>query len=83
MEFHTWKWEIEGTAAKGQTWKCHGGLAGVRPGEFHSLPSKAMGSVLQALTNGNAVYGKPGVGCEGPYTVTRFLLERLENETVR
>jgi hypothetical protein len=24
------------------------------------------------LTNGKAIYGKPGYGCRGPYGITRF-----------
>jgi len=28
------------------------------------------------LTAGNAVYGKPGEGCSGPYDIRLFVLER-------
>ena len=27
---------------------------------------------LTRLTNGKAIYGKPGYGCRGPYGITRF-----------
>jgi len=45
------------------------------PGNFHAVPALAMKQAFQQLTDGKAVFGNPGVGCVGPYHITRMLLE--------
>ena len=74
-----WKYEVSGIGANGQTWTVVGELPGGKPGDFPQLSEKALRAVFQTLTNGKAVYGKPGVGCNGPYRIKRFVLEVQQN----
>ena len=74
-----WKYEVSGMGANGQTWTVIGEVANTKQGDFPYLSERAMRAVFQTLTNGKAVYGKPGVGCSGPYRVKRFLLEVQDN----
>ena len=69
-----YEWKIEGTAAGGQTWSVTG-TTPVKPGDFPLVPSLAIEASFDALTQGRAVYGKPGEGCNGPYTITRLCIE--------
>jgi len=63
---------MEGTAAHGQTWKC----SAIIEGELTSVFDMAMEEVFHQLTDGRAIYGKPGVGCNGPYNIKRVLIEQ-------
>jgi hypothetical protein len=38
---------------------------------FHAV----MSEIFQQLTEGKAVYGQPGVGCKGPYTIKKIVIE--------
>jgi hypothetical protein len=60
---------ITGTAADGQTWTTRGTVE-AEPANFLDTPIMAMARCFEALTEGKAVYGQPGVGCRGPYQVT-------------
>ena len=66
---------IEGTAANNQTWKVSGSTLLSQDGDFPFILNECLGWAFQELTNGKAEYGKPGVGCNGPYQITRYLLE--------
>lgn len=75
MTERTYKFEINGTAAQGQTWNHSGSIEDV----WHDLSAvveAAMVETFQKLTRGEAVYGHPGVGCSGPYEITKLTLER-------
>jgi hypothetical protein len=74
-----YRYEVNGTAAQGQTWTCSGYIGDVQAGQFPEVQFIAMKLAFTQLTQGLAVYGKPGVGCEGPYAVTKLLIE-LEEE---
>lgn len=73
----TYRYEITGAAADGQTWKTDGTLKTAGPGEFTETQMMAMKDSFAQLTQGKAVFGKPGVGCRGPYRVTRMLIEEI------
>jgi hypothetical protein len=64
------KFVVEGTAADGQTYKCEGEVDGTYP----EICTTACVAAFKQLTGGKAVYGQPGVGCRGPYKITRFEL---------
>jgi hypothetical protein len=69
-----WSYRINGTAAQGQTWETSGTV------EF-DLPmvcTIAMRESFLKLTKGEAVFGHPGVGCQGPYRVTKLTIERVD-----
>ena len=72
-----YRFEIKGTAAAGQTWETQGEVETARAGEFPAVPDLAMAKAFGILTNGNAVYGKPGKGCNGPYDIRWMLIEKL------
>jgi hypothetical protein len=44
--------------------------------EFHETFDYAMNQTFSQLTNGKAVYGKPGIGCHGPYDIHSVLIEQ-------
>lgn len=71
--------EITGSAADGQTWFVEGDVETEKRGQFMDLPHKAMSAAFAALTGGRAVYGRPGLGCNGPYAVTRMLIKEKEH----
>lgn len=78
-----YKWTVEGTAghgaandAEGQTWQTTGEMD-IDSGNFLLALSAVMRLSFQQLTQGLAVYGKPGVGCRGPYHITRYVLEAI------
>lgn len=51
-----------------------------RRAAFRVALDDAMRASFDQLTNGEAVYGQPGLGCEGPYTVTRMLIEEKADD---
>lgn len=66
---------IKGTAAHDQTWES----SGVVTCEFVEVFNEAMKASFQALTNGEATYGKPGLTCTGPFHITSFLVTQKNN----
>ena len=60
----------EGIAASGQSWK----TTGTVEVEWIDAFDAAMRDSFRQLTGGKAVFGKPGVGCRGPYEIRRFEL---------
>lgn len=71
---------INGTAAEGQTWVTSGLIEIEELGNFPDVPMLALKDSFLKLTHGNAVFGNPGLGCNGPYTITRMLIEKNEPE---
>jgi hypothetical protein len=68
------RYTIAGEAARGQSWEVTG-LVEVMPGGFDAAILVTLREMFQQLTNGEAVFGKPGLGCDGPYAITKYLLE--------
>lgn len=75
MSNTSYAYTIEGSGADGNTWKVQGSVPNVSPGGFMDCFQKAMLGAFSQLTAGKAIYGKPGIGCRGPYKVTRLVLE--------
>ena len=71
----TFTYAVSGNAARDQTWEIIGTIE-AKPGEFHAVFERAMIETFKALTSGKAVFGKPGVGCSGPYGITRLVIEQ-------
>lgn len=65
MPVKKYNYEISGTDANGNEWA----TTGVVNCEFVDVFRSATGDAFFKLTRGKAVYGKPGVGCRGPYQV--------------
>lgn len=73
---NAYTYSVSGTAAGEQTWQIDGQVEG-KPGDFPLVFEHAMRATFNGLTNGKAVFGKPGVGCSGPYRITRLVIEAL------
>jgi hypothetical protein len=74
-----YRYTIDGGAADQQTWSACGTIQIEKAGEFVEVPSRAIREAFLKLTTGKAIYGHPGVGCRGPYSIERLLIEK-ENE---
>lgn len=70
-----YRYEVRGTAQGGQTWTSSGHVETAKSGDFPRVMDTAMRLSFVQLTNGQAVYGQPGVGCKGPYGISRMLIE--------
>jgi hypothetical protein len=68
-----YKYKVEGTTGNGNTFTTEGTVDGGFPEVF----TAAMRDSFQQLTRGRAQFGTPGVGCQGPYEFTRFVLEKI------
>lgn len=66
------KFTIEGTAFDGQSWTTTGTVSVEGQGEFSYVLEEAQRNSFMQLTRGKAIYGKPGVGCRGPYQIKSF-----------
>lgn len=66
-----YKYNLRGTGADGQTWTARGYASG-DPGHFVRTAEQVMTMAFRQVVQGKAIYGFPGVGCNGPYTVTHF-----------
>jgi len=63
-----------GIAARGQSWKVTGEVED-KDHDLMAVVQEAMKETFGKLTQGKAIYGQPGVGCQGPYSVIRFSVE--------
>ena len=63
---------FEGSGSNGQTWT----TTGYVDCEFHEVFEQAHKATFFQLTNGDAIYGKPGVGCNGPYDIKRVVIRQ-------
>jgi len=74
------KYEVAGTAAaNSQTWSTSGTMV-AELGDFARLPERCMRESFMQLTQGKATYGNPGIGCKGPYSITKLLIEEVPYE---
>lgn len=69
-----YKFEMKGTARDDQTWE----TKGVVNCDFIEAFDYAMRVSFDQLTKGKAVYGKPGVGCQGPYDILSVSIEQVK-----
>lgn len=67
---------LSGTAAEEQTWKTEG-VVELESAPLSEAVTIATRETFQKLTQGKAVFGKPGIGCSGPYTIRKLLVERM------
>lgn len=71
MPVKNYSFSIEGSAARGQTWTAAGTVIGLSPQDAFA---NAMLESFQQLTNGKAVFGQPGLGCNGPYQIDKVVI---------
>jgi hypothetical protein len=74
-----YRYEIAGTATDEQTWATEGIVETYAAGDFPAVPGLALENSFMKLTAGQAVYGHPGFGCNGPYGITRMVIEKIED----
>lgn len=74
-----WSFHVKGTAAGGVPWSCSGEID-AEPAE---LWNRVMIHSFHELTEGRAIYGKPGVACKGPYEITSLHVERIDEAYLR
>ena len=70
----TYRYTIQGTAAGGQTWE----TSGIVSSEYDDVFTAANHAAFLQLTEGKAVFGKPGVGCHGPYDILTITIEPVK-----
>jgi hypothetical protein len=76
-----YQYTVSGLAADSQTWTITGEVSTIREGDFPNATIDALANAFQQLTQGKAIYGQPGVGCHGPYTIARLEVVRLMEES--
>jgi hypothetical protein len=72
-----YRYSMSGTAAMGQTFAVQGRI-GLKPGDFSEAFTQAMRDAFSRITRGRAVFGKPGIGCDGPYTIREFTIQVVD-----
>jgi hypothetical protein len=70
-----YRFEMSGTGSNDQTWQTSGVIIDTH-NDVMSVFDSAMRASFQQLTSGKAVFGKPGVGCSGPYDIRRIVIEQ-------
>lgn len=75
----TYRFQIEGTAADKQTWSVDGIVDVKNQGQFMDAVNSSLRQAFETMTKGKAVYGKPGVGCNGPYTIKMLRIGILDD----
>lgn len=71
----TYKWTLQGTSSNGQIWSTHGTVTC----EWHETFDKIGRDNFDQITQGRAVYGYPGLSCNGPYKITNMTIDIMEN----
>ena len=72
-----YRYEMHGAAADQQTWAVSGLIEKRNDGEFLDVPLQAAKDAFNQLTSGKAIFGLPGVGCRGPYRITKLTVEEV------
>lgn len=67
--------KVSGTDANGEAWSVESRLDVIEPIDWARLYAAAIDGAFKTLTNGRAVYGKPGVSCRGPYRIAALHIE--------
>lgn len=70
--YRTYNCRVAGTGSNGQTWIYRHSYS-IDPGMFSMLVTRLGLDVFD-------IYGKPGIGCDGPYTITSFEIFLAEDE---
>jgi hypothetical protein len=71
----SFSYTVSGTAIDNQTWTVNGTITLPPDAVFSELIDPIIRAAFHSLTHGKAIYGKPGVGCHGPYLITQLALE--------
>lgn len=74
----TFRYFVQSTAAREQTFAVDGSVTVPAIVDWNLLMRNVLRLSFEALTEGRAIYGKPGEGCQGPFTITKIVLERTD-----
>ena len=69
-----YKFTIEGATGAGNTYTTTGTVE-AHTRDFIGACENAMRECFQQLTSGRAIFGQPGAGCRGPYSITKMTIE--------
>ena len=69
-----WSYQVLGQAADGTAWQ----TSGTVESDAANVWERVMIQTFHALTHGKAIYGKPGVGCKGPYDIKSVRVEQID-----
>jgi hypothetical protein len=68
---------VTGIDGNRQKWSFEGRTSDSGIGGFVAMTDVVMEKVFLALTEGRALYGKPGVACSGPYQIRTLRIEEI------
>lgn len=68
-----YRFTATGCGSGGATFSATGEL----DAEFADVFNLAMFATFHQLTHGKAVYGSPGIGCQGPYDIRSVVIEQV------
>jgi hypothetical protein len=69
-----WTFQVSGLTTDGMAWQ----TSGVIEATANEVWELALMHSFHALTHGKAVFGKPGVGCKGPYEIKKVVVEQID-----
>lgn len=75
MAIKQYTYTVNGSGSNEQTWE----ISGTVECEFIQMHARIMQDTFRRLTNGQAIFGKPGVGCEGPYDIHKIVIEQVRH----
>jgi hypothetical protein len=81
MKRRIYYFNFTGTAAQGQTWEAMGTVWD-NNNDLPAAFNEAMRQAFMDLTRGRAIYGKPGLGCNGPYEIDRIVMIKQPEKTI-
>lgn len=71
---HRFSYNVQGTTAEGVSWSASGFVTCETP----EVWSQVLEHSFHDLTRGKAVFGRPGVGCKGPYEIHEVTVKRVD-----
>jgi hypothetical protein len=69
-----YRFEVKGVSSNDQTWTTKGYVTC----DFNNSFDQAMRASFEQLTNGKAVFGRPGIECQGPYDILSVAIEQVK-----
>lgn len=76
-----YKYMMDGSNRSDETWKVQGDVrVDADEGDLVTATEHVLSEAFLKLTKGEAIYGQPGVRCDGPYRVKSLLIE-VEHES--
>lgn len=68
---------VSGTDSVGKGWQTQTKHPVDGVPDFEKIFARGMAESFAMLTGGKAVFGEPGIGCTGPYDITKIVIEQL------